>query len=515
MASSPPVQDGPEGIHGQDKISTDREFDRKPKTRFHVFSVAPSTGNYSTNCIKAERAIATAIEAVDKELFSQITADVHGSELKSCTYFNKAKDDRAARFCTKFELYSVRALELFRKTFPLNHRASNPHAGYTYSWPDQKRYPKNAARARQPMEIYMALAIRGGQKIPKDTLTTSLSSAGATLCSTLPMRGHGFNTVSMKDSMAIIKCVRPPKNITIGDKRVPLFVITPVDPVSASATPPTGSYAAAAARATPAAAYQIQAWHAIKEARSQKRDGVLNTGTPATTAAAATANTAAPIDATTLNESGGVTADGQADSLLNHPGNEQADDSAEDQIMEENVSLRKKYGQNDDAARDTAEGGDDGAPETSTGGAATAATVEEGELVNNENHGQRNNSDSDEAGGVMEMEDKTTGGSVTTGNEETDVDDEAQNKMEKHTVATMVGHRVTRSTTTPRTNVSPTKRKTMASTTSPSSAEPQRKSPRKTPRKTPKLVALRLDTKWNLALPAPEGADDRNETQQE
>lgn len=141
--------------------------------------------------------------------------------------------------------------------------------------------------------------------------------------------------------------------------------------------------------------------------------------------------------------------------------------------------------------------------------------MEEGELVNTETPGQNNNSDSDEAGGVMEKEDKTTGGSVTTGNEETGVGAEAQTEMEQHTVATMVGQRVTRSATTPRANVSPTKRKTMASTTSPSSAEPQRKSPRKTPKKTPKLVALRLDTKWNLASPAPEGADERHETQQE
>lgn len=517
MASSPTVQDGPEGSRGQKKNSADQPFDRKTKTRFHVFSPAPSTGSFSSNCIKAESAIAAAIDAVDKELFSQLTDDINGSELKSCTYLNKPKDGRDARFCTKFELYSARAVELFLKTFPLNRRASNPDAGYTYSWPDQPRFSKSAPRTRQPEDNYMALSIRGGQKIPKDALTTALSSAGATLCSTLPLRGHGFKTVSMNDSLAIIKCVRPPKNITVGDKPVPLFVITPVDPESTSANPSKGSYAAAAARAAPPAAYQVQAWHAIKDARSQTRGGVFTDGN-----SAAVRNAAAVGAAGGESTAGGEPAAGKAKSPLNtadNSGKENSDGAGAsgDRIMDENISLREKFGN-----KGAAEGGADaegataaegGATAVAAGGAAdaaeggAAAEVEEGELLNTDagSLGQENNSDADNAVDEMEKEDQSNG----DGNENEEAGVDADNiAQEQHIV---VDRPVTRSATTPRANGSPTKRKAMASTTSPSSVEPQRKSPRKTPRKI--LAALRIAKK--VALPAPEGADGCHEKQQE
>jgi len=227
MAPSPSVLEEPVNAQGQKHFSADREFDRKTKTLFHVFSPALAGENFSSNCIGAEMKIADAINAVDEELFSQLTADNNGSELKSCTYPNKSKGSGEARLFTRFELYSERAVELFRKTFPPNHRQSN-HGGATsrqfyYSWPGLKRRGPQASRGK----TYMALAIRGGQKIACDALATALSSAGNSLCSTLPLRGHGFNTVSMNDSLAIIKGFKPPRTLTIGDKRIPFYRITP------------------------------------------------------------------------------------------------------------------------------------------------------------------------------------------------------------------------------------------------------------------------------------------------
>jgi len=268
MAPPPSVLEEPVGAQGQKTFSADREFDRKTKTLFHVFSPAQAGVNFSSNCISAETNIAAAINAVDEELFSQLTADNNGSELKSCTYSNKSKDGGETRLFTRFELYSERAVELFQKTFPPNRRQSNP-AGDTsrqffYSWPSLRRGPP----ARRE-KIFMALSIRGGQKLGPEALDTILSSAGISLCSTVPLRGHGFNTVSMHDSLAIIKGFGPPRTLTIGDKRIPFRLVTPVNPEVDPAGAGT-SYAAAAAPAT--AKYQFQAWQAIEAARAQERN---------------------------------------------------------------------------------------------------------------------------------------------------------------------------------------------------------------------------------------------------
>lgn len=62
---------------------------------------------------------------MDEELFSQLTVEIDGSELKSKTYFNPAKDGKEAPICNEYDLYSERAVELFRKTLNPNRRASN------------------------------------------------------------------------------------------------------------------------------------------------------------------------------------------------------------------------------------------------------------------------------------------------------------------------------------------------------------------------------------------------------
>ncbi|KAG7674213.1 hypothetical protein KSW81_006039 [Nannochloris sp. 'desiccata'] len=318
MASSPAIQNVPEGTQGQKKNSSDQLFDRKPKARFHVFSPAPSTESFSTNCIKVESAIADAINAVNNQ-------------------------------------------------------------------------PRRLPRVRVPEQDYMALSIRGGQKIPRDVLASALSSAQARLCFTLPLRGHGLQTVSMNDSLAIIKCLRPPKTITIGDKPVLFYVITPVNPEVPSANPPRGSYAAAAAGAPrPPAAFQIQAWNAIQEARLQKLGDDFTGTTTATghvnSAPSAAAAAAAKTAVATGTAAAGDTAAGKdVHRTLTVEKSKENGDSG-NQIDEDETSLRDEVGMetvvNRTAEADVAPAMPDGANVTAAaGGGNIGADKEEGELV--------------------------------------------------------------------------------------------------------------------------------------
>ncbi|KAG7669618.1 hypothetical protein KSW81_007767 [Nannochloris sp. 'desiccata'] len=486
MASSPAVQNVPEGTQGQKKNSSDQLFDRKPKARFHVFSPAPSTESFSNNCIKVESAIADAINAVNSELFSQLTADINGSELKSSTHLNKSKDGGEHRMFTKFELYSARAVDLFQKTFPLNRRVSNPEIAsrqFSYSWPDQ---PRRLPRVRVPEQDYMALSIRGGQKIPRDVLASALSSAQARLCFTLPLRGHGLQTVSMNDSLAIIKCLRPPKTITIGDKPVLFYVITPVNPEVPSANPPRGSYAAAAAGAPrPPAAFQIQAWNAIQEARLQKLGDDFTGTTTATghvnSAPSAAAAAAAKTAVATGTAAVGDTAAGKdVHRTLTVEKSKENGDSG-NQIDEDETSLRDEVGMETVVNR-TAEA--DGAPAMPDGGGNIGADKEEGELVVEVNKPNDDLDLTNPRSAVEDEEEVDEAGAVAT--------DVAFIVAKEKTGVSRV--RVRRATTrsitanTPRATGSPSKRRVRPPESSPPSSEPVRKSPRKTPRKT--LAAL-------------------------
>ncbi|KAL4514487.1 hypothetical protein Ndes2526A_g03955 [Nannochloris sp. 'desiccata'] len=494
MASSPAIQNVPEGTQGQKKNSSDQLFDRKPKARFHVFSPAPSTESFSTNCIKVESAIADAINAVNSELFSQLTADINGSELKSSTHLNKSKDGGEHRMFTKFELYSARAVDLFQKTFPLNRRVSNPEIAsrqFSYSWPDQ---PRRLPRVRVPEQDYMALSIRGGQKIPRDVLASALSSAQARLCFTLPLRGHGLQTVSMNDSLAIIKCLRPPKTITIGDKPVLFYVITPVNPEVPSANPPRGSYAAAAAGAPrPPAAFQIQAWNAIQEARLQKLGDDFTGTTTATghvnSAPSAAAAAAAKTAVATGTAAAGDTAAGKdVHRTLTVEKSKENGDSG-NQIDEDETSLRDEVGMetvvNRTAEADVAPAMPDGANVTAAaGGGNIGADKEEGELVVEVNKPNDDMDLTNPRSAVEDEEEVDEAGAVAT--------DVAFIVAKEKTGVSRV--RVRRATTrsitanTPRATGSPSKRRVRPPESSPPSSEPVRKSPRKTPRKT--LAAL-------------------------